>query len=196
MDKTISIGDGWELPPLRSLYDFLLESSRFQLPNFRDFEKWGNRVVNNLVYYQTNYLYMCIAILLVVASVNPMKMIVGISTVMAVWGECIYLFNERESLLKFKRTYPQVAVILTIVCASYAIYTINSVLFVLFGILLSICVTFIHASLRLRNVKNKLANKIEGMGFKRTPMGVVLNYFEHASGITLRTQTTYVQSLH
>lgn len=67
MDKTISIGDGWELPPLRSLYDFLLESSRFQLPNFRDFEKWGNRVVNNLVYYQTNYLYMCIAILLVVA---------------------------------------------------------------------------------------------------------------------------------
>lgn len=67
MDKTISIADGWELPPLRSLYDFLLESSRFQLPNFRDLEKWGNRVANNLVYYQTNYLYMCIAIILVVA---------------------------------------------------------------------------------------------------------------------------------
>lgn len=38
-------------------------------------------------------------------------------------------------------------------------------------------VIFIHASLRLRNVKNKLANKIEGMGLKRTPMGVILNYF-------------------
>lgn len=70
-------------------------------------------------------------------------MIVGISAVMAVWGECIYLFNERESLLKFKRTYPQVGVILTIVCASYAIYTINSVLFVSFGILLSICGKFL-----------------------------------------------------
>ncbi|XP_006618262.1 PRA1 family protein 3 isoform X2 [Apis laboriosa] len=177
MDKTISIADGWELPPLRSLYDFLLESSRFQLPNFRDLEKWGNRVANNLVYYQTNYLYMCIAIILVVASVHPVKMIVGITAAMAIWGECIYLFSEKESLLKFKRTYPQVGVILTIICGSFVIYTINSVLFVLFGILLSFCVIFIHASLRLRNVKNKLANKIEGMGLKRTPMGVILNYF-------------------
>ncbi|XP_050583129.1 PRA1 family protein 3 [Bombus affinis] len=196
MDKTVTIGDGWELPPLRSLYDFLLESSRFQLPNFRDFEKWGNRVANNLVYYQTNYLYMSIAILLVVALVHPMKMIIGISTLMAVWAECTYLFNEKESLLKFKRTYPQFGVILTIICAAYVLYTINSVLLVLFGILLSFCVTFIHASLRLRNVKNKFVNKIEGMGLKRTPMGVVLNCFEHETGITLRTQTTYTHSVH
>lgn len=67
MDKAKSLSDTCELPPLRSLNDFLLESSRFQLPNFKDLEKWGNRVVNNLVYYQTNYLYMTIAIILIVA---------------------------------------------------------------------------------------------------------------------------------
>jgi hypothetical protein len=33
-------------------------------------------------------------------------------------------------------------------------------------------VTFIHASLRLRNVKNKIVNKMEGIGLKRTPMGL------------------------
>lgn len=33
---------------------------------------------------------------------------------------------------------------------------------------------FVHASLRLRNLKNKLANKIEGIGLRRTPMGVFL----------------------
>lgn len=177
MDKTKSVADGWELPPLRSLNDFLLESSRFQFPNFKDLEKWGNRVVNNLVYYQTNYLYMWIAIILVVISVNPMKGIVGISAMMAIWGKCTYSLNNNESFLKFKRTYPAVGLILTAVCGIYVLYTINSVLIVLFGILLSVCVTFVHASLRLRNVKNKLVNKIEAMGFERTPMGLILNYF-------------------
>lgn len=66
MDKVKAVSDGWELPPLRSMNDFLLESSRFQMPNFRDFEKWGNRVVNNLIYYQTNYIYMTIAVMLIV----------------------------------------------------------------------------------------------------------------------------------
>lgn len=44
-----------KLAPIRSLNDFLLESARFQIPNFKDLEKWNNRVVNNLIYYQTNY---------------------------------------------------------------------------------------------------------------------------------------------
>lgn len=37
-------------------------------------------------------------------------------------------------------------------------------------------VTFVHASLRLRNIKNRIANKIEGIGLKRTPMGVFLKH--------------------
>jgi hypothetical protein len=39
---------------------------------------------------------------------------------------------------------------------------------------LSISVIFIHASLRLRNIKNKVANKLEYVGVKRTPMGLFL----------------------
>jgi hypothetical protein len=39
-------------------------------------------------------------------------------------------------------------------------------------------VMFIHASLRLRNLKNKLENKIEGIGLKKTPMGIVLDALE------------------
>lgn len=33
---------------------------------------------------------------------------------------------------------------------------------------------FIHASVRLRNLKNKLENKLESIGLKRTPMGLLL----------------------
>lgn len=39
-------------------------------------------------------------------------------------------------------------------------------------------VMFIHASLRLRNLKNKLENKMEGIGVKRTPMGIILEALE------------------
>lgn len=55
-----------EVAPLRSLDDFFLESARFQIPTFGDLEKWNNRVVQNLLYYQTNYFltYICIFIIM------------------------------------------------------------------------------------------------------------------------------------
>lgn len=65
MDKQ-SIEGNLGLPPLRSLNDFILDSARFQLPNLKDFDKWGNRVVNNLLYYQTNYFFTAVIIFLLV----------------------------------------------------------------------------------------------------------------------------------
>lgn len=35
-------------------------------------------------------------------------------------------------------------------------------------------VVLIHASVRLRSLKNKLENKLESIGLKRTPMGILL----------------------
>ncbi|XP_031832996.1 PRA1 family protein Jwa isoform X2 [Nomia melanderi] len=192
MDKAKALHGGSKLPPLRGLNDFLLEPSRFQLPNFNDFEKWGNRVVNNLIYYQTNYLYMSISIMLIVGSMNPSKLFVGLLSMAAICGQCLFLFTNNEEICKIKKQYPQLQIIFLVVCAFFVIYTINSILVLLFGILLAFCVTFIHASLRLRHIKNKFVNKIEGMGLERTPMGIFLKYFE---GVTLRAQTTYTQSL-
>lgn len=56
----------FEVAPLRSLDDFILESARFQIPQMRDLEKWVNRVVNNLLYYQTNYILLSLLIILIV----------------------------------------------------------------------------------------------------------------------------------
>ncbi|XP_031833004.1 PRA1 family protein Jwa isoform X3 [Nomia melanderi] len=177
MDKAKALHGGSKLPPLRGLNDFLLEPSRFQLPNFNDFEKWGNRVVNNLIYYQTNYLYMSISIMLIVGSMNPSKLFVGLLSMAAICGQCLFLFTNNEEICKIKKQYPQLQIIFLVVCAFFVIYTINSILVLLFGILLAFCVTFIHASLRLRHIKNKFVNKIEGMGLERTPMGIFLKYF-------------------
>uniref|UniRef100_A0AAY5KI85 Uncharacterized protein n=1 Tax=Esox lucius TaxID=8010 RepID=A0AAY5KI85_ESOLU len=39
-------------------------------------------------------------------------------------------------------------------------------------------VILVHASLRLRNMKNRLENKIEGVGMKKSPMGIVLDLLD------------------
>lgn len=39
---------------------------------------------------------------------------------------------------------------------------------------LFVVVVVLHASLRLRNVKNKIASKVEYIGILRTPMGLLL----------------------
>lgn len=36
----------------------------------------------------------------------------------------------------------------------------------------------IHASLRLRNMKNRLENKMEVVGMKKTPMGVIMDLLD------------------
>ena len=43
-----------KLPPLRNLDDFFV-GARFGLPDYQNVEKWNNRVIQNLMYYQTNY---------------------------------------------------------------------------------------------------------------------------------------------
>ncbi|KAG8007297.1 PRA1 family protein 3 [Nibea albiflora] len=87
-----------ELTPLRPWDDFFPGSERFAKPDGKDLAKWNNRVVSNLLYYQTNYLALAIVVS---------------------W----------------------------------------------------LSVIFAHASFRLRNMKNKLENKIEGAGLKEVTHG-------------------------
>lgn len=55
-----------ELTPLRSWEDFFPGSDRFAKPDVNDLAKWNNRVLSNLLYYQTNYLALTVAVFLVV----------------------------------------------------------------------------------------------------------------------------------
>ncbi|XP_014478634.1 PREDICTED: PRA1 family protein 3 isoform X3 [Dinoponera quadriceps] len=176
MDKTKLVSNDLELPPLRSLDDFLLGSARFQIPNLKDLEKWGNRVVNNLLYYQTNYLFMSVIIFLVVGLMHPVKMLVGMLAMLVILGVFIYVSMEGSTAYNFKKRYPAVGITFIILAGCFLTYTLGSLIVFFLGILLPFCVTFVHASLRLRNMKNKLVNKIEGIGLKRTPMGIFLEH--------------------
>ena len=53
------------LPPLRSLQDFVTDA-QFTAPTLHDTDRMENRMINNLVYYQTNYFLSAIIIFILV----------------------------------------------------------------------------------------------------------------------------------
>lgn len=59
-----------ELTPLRTWDDFYPGPERFAKPDVRDLARWNNRVVSNLLYYQTNYLVLAVAVFLIVGWVQ------------------------------------------------------------------------------------------------------------------------------
>ncbi|XP_058462501.1 PRA1 family protein 3 [Malaya genurostris] len=176
---TTQPGGNFQLAPLRSVSDFLLESARFQLPNVQDFEKWGNRVVKNLLYYQTNYFLMSGAVFILIGLIHPYKVVLGVTIIMALMYVFVKFFaaEARRSLSAAAgQQQPNKWAVLggVLGCSYLVLFVFDAVLIVMFAILLPFSLTFIHASLRLRNIKNKITNTIEIVGVKQSPMGQFL----------------------
>lgn len=129
---------GLQLDPLRPLDDFILNSARFQLPNFADFEKWGNRVVKNLLYYQTNY-FLVIGVWLVLTFVYQPKVAIYSTTIIV--GS---LFAARYCI----QTYGRVSggprenakyLLGTLLPGLALMYFMDLIVFVLFVVLVPFC---------------------------------------------------------
>lgn len=172
-----AIVDKLELPPLRSLDDFAFGSARFQLPNLQDLEKWGNRVVKNLLYYQTNYFGVFLVIYVLMIVFNPTKIVCGIFVKTLLVAVFVQLFTDkgiRRSSKDALRDNRWLVLGGSLLGGYLLLLWFDAVMLSLFTILLPFCVTFVHASLRLRNIKNKVANALETFHPASTPMGKFL----------------------
>uniref|UniRef100_A0A8C8SDE9 PRA1 family protein n=1 Tax=Pelusios castaneus TaxID=367368 RepID=A0A8C8SDE9_9SAUR len=167
-----------QLAPLRAWEDFFPGRERFSRPDFKDVSKWNNRVVSNLLYYQTNYLLLAAVVIAVVGFLSPLNMILGGTIVVLVFTVFVWASHNKDILRKFKKQYPTVFVVAILLSSYFLISYFGGVMVFIFGITFPLLLTFIHASLRLRNIKNKLENKMEGIGLKKTPMGIVLDALE------------------
>lgn len=163
-----------EVAALRSLDDFVLESARFQIPNFKDQDKWANRVIQNLLYYQTNYFLGWAIFVVLTILLYPIKMFTGAIAVAAAFGLFQYVTNKKLDARKFKRDHPFFTLGVILIGGYFIMYMLQSVLVMLLAAILPVLLIFIHASLRLRNMKNKLSNKMETIGLKKSPMGIIL----------------------
>ncbi|CAG9808012.1 unnamed protein product [Chironomus riparius] len=168
--------NNFQFAPLRTLDDFLLESARFQLPNFGDFEKWGNRVVKNLLYYQTNYFVLGCMELIIIGLFQPVKIALGMASIFAVIYALLMIYgpNQNPSVQQLQSVNKYAVFGLLLGITYIFLYMFDAVLLVLFAVLLPISSVFIHSSLRLRNLKNKLTSTVESIGIKHSPMGQFL----------------------
>lgn len=163
-----------ELAPLRSIDDFLLGSARFQLPNFNDLDKWGNRVTKNFLYYQTNYFVLGFIVSAMFVLHDPLLTIFGL----AAWALIIAAFvvinpNQRHRNAQQDTVTGWLYLGGIVFTTSFVLYLFQSIMYVTLIALLPFCIAFVHASLRLRNLRNKLSNVIDEK-FRHTPMGVFL----------------------
>ncbi|CAD5114527.1 DgyrCDS3650 [Dimorphilus gyrociliatus] len=164
-----------EFAPLRSMNDFVLEKARFEMPNLSNPNKWANRVINNLLYYQSNYLLSIIAVFLLVGLLHPANMLIGIGSFCVAFAIVKYV-KQNHSSRNFRKSKFNGLLLLGL--GVLLIFLLGSILTFLFGIALPLLLVIIHASLRLRNIKNKVNNVKEFVGQKRTPMGVLLETLE------------------
>ncbi|KAK1149122.1 PRA1 family protein 3-like [Acipenser oxyrinchus oxyrinchus] len=158
---------GIKIAPLRPWDDFYPGTDRFAKPDFGDLTKWNNRVVSNLLYYQTNYLALAII------DFKPLAMILGGVVVTLVFMGAVWAGENKAVIKNFKKKTPPCLWLLLweqVTSSSH----FSGVMVFIFGITFPILLIFIHASLRLRNLKNKMENNMEGVGLKKSPMGVIL----------------------
>ncbi|XP_071960284.1 PRA1 family protein 3-like [Antedon mediterranea] len=163
-----------EFPPFRPLDDFLLDPARFTLPSFTDPIRWTNRIIDNMLYYQSNYLLFIIVTFLIIGCLHPTSMLIGIFIMVLVFTGFVFATNNRRELIQIKQNHPILSVSIILACIYFCMYVYGAVLVFIIGILLPIAIMFIHASMRMRNLKNKMGKKLESLGLKRTPMGMLL----------------------
>lgn len=88
----------------------------------------------------------------------------------------IYASNKKPVLMDFKRHHPVLSILGIFAIGYVLVYLFDCVLVFLIATLLPIVLMFVHSSFRLRNLKNKIANKMESVGLKKTPMGLFFDF--------------------
>eukprot|EP00092_Neocalanus_flemingeri_P068390 GFUD01083581.1.p1 GENE.GFUD01083581.1~~GFUD01083581.1.p1 ORF type:complete len:152 (+),score=42.20 GFUD01083581.1:97-552(+) len=116
-----------DIAPLRSLDEFLLSQSRFQVPDFNNSDKLFNRLVSNLLYYQTNYFISYLVIFLLIGVLNPGKMLVGILSMAIIFGLLYYLSNKQDQVKTMKKEHPTLVMMAAFCVGYFFIHQIASV---------------------------------------------------------------------
>lgn len=179
-----------QFEPLRTMDDFLWESARYAAPNYQNLHKWNNRVIQNLLYYQTNYLCLTLVIFAIFAVTNFSQTINILLMLLLIIGAYTILLMplQRSNTGTGSPTIAELCCIIrdksrhhmfiaAVVFALFVLYMLGAVLNMLLMVAFPISLSFLHASFRMRNVNNKMTNLFY-QRIQNTPMGILLNAFD------------------
>uniref|UniRef100_A0A3P8WWE4 PRA1 family protein n=1 Tax=Cynoglossus semilaevis TaxID=244447 RepID=A0A3P8WWE4_CYNSE len=137
-----------ELAPLRPWDDFYPGTDRFAKPDFGDLTKWNNRVISNLLYYQTNYFAVAVVVFVIVGFLNPFGMFLGGAVVTLVFMGSVWAGENTATIKNFKKKNPTLFVIGVMATSYFLLSLCGGVMVFIFGITFPLLLILIHASLR------------------------------------------------
>ncbi|CAF1025082.1 unnamed protein product [Rotaria sordida] len=172
--------------PIRSLNDFLFDAT-WNVPRYDDDARIQNRIISNLIYYQTNYFIFGIACVLLLGIMFPVDFLIILSLVLSL----VNLGNDSSSASRHqanrnvssirqrhssasRQGLSALAFFILLGVAFYKLSLLNILFILLFGILLPILAIMFHAILRKRTLANKLSNQIDRIRSHTTPMAIFL----------------------
>ncbi|KAK5967637.1 hypothetical protein GCK32_013359 [Trichostrongylus colubriformis] len=114
-------------------------SLQFQLPPYNDLPRWNNRIISNLLYYQTNY-FALFAVLFVLQSFFNSQIrnfalqdfALGLSAVVVVAAVIGFAISDNPTFYQTRRDHPLITLGAIILSCYYFIQVLPSVLTVLF----------------------------------------------------------------
>lgn len=168
------MSDQIQFAPFREYADVIGSAQNYAIPDFKDLSRLNNRITNNLLYYQTNYFLFFLAIFVVIGIIHPQELGYGLLGFGVITGGFLFITNKSPEIQRLKRDKPFLSLFVNLLIAGFIFKLMGSLMMFLFSICLPISVISLHASFRLRSLKNKVSNRVESIGLARTPMGFLL----------------------
>ena len=145
-----------QFAPLRSINEFVLDQSRYALPSFRDLPKWNNRICANLLYYQSNYMAFMLILVALTIGIQTKAMLVGLLILFMSGVVGVSYVSQDHTLSCARKEHPYAVLFCGVAVGFAAIANLHFVIIALFSIAFPLLVILLHASVRLRNLKNKV----------------------------------------
>ncbi|KAK5983015.1 hypothetical protein GCK32_007857 [Trichostrongylus colubriformis] len=161
----------------------LMDKLNPSLPPYNDLPRWNNRIISNLLYYQTNYFALFAVLFVLQSFFNSQDFALGLSAVVVVAAVIGFAISDNPTFYQTRRDHPLITLGAIILSCYYFIQVLPSVLTVLFSVLLPLFIILCHASVRLRNFMSKVTQTAEKFGLQTTVMGRLLD----VCGITVKT---------
>lgn len=105
---------------------------------------------------------------------RPLHMLLSALTMVLALGGLMWAAETRAAVRRCRRNHPAACLAAVLAIGFLVLWVTGGAYTFLLSIAGPVLLILVHASLRLRNLKNKIENKIESIGLKRTPMGLIL----------------------
>nr|ACO11065.1 PRA1 family protein 3 [Caligus rogercresseyi] len=151
-----------DFTPLRNYADFC-STNRFQAPDWNNSERLANRIMSNLIYYQTNY-FLLMAVIFASFFLSCPHSIISSIILLALIG-----------IISMRVGSPNYNLVIAAGVAFIGMTFLRQFLWFLLSLAVPLAIVILHAAMRMRNVKNKAENLKEVLGVKKkNPMSYIL----------------------